>query len=68
MHKPKVYLETTMFNYFVEETVDRIRDTIYLTTKEMTPQERAAYINSLAREVLKKQQQSKSAEIQPQRS
>jgi predicted nucleotidyltransferase len=39
----------------IENEVDMIRDKIYLTTKEMTPQERVAYINSRAQEVLKRE-------------
>jgi hypothetical protein len=43
----------------IENEIDAIRDTICLTTKEKTAQERLQYINSRAHEILKKQQRSK---------
>ena len=60
MRKQKVYLETTMFNYYfdgtknaqpptdIEDRVDAIRDKIYEKTRNMTPSERTAYYNVLA--------------------
>ena len=38
----------------IEEEVDAIRDKIYLIIKDMTSQECVEYINSSAREIMKK--------------
>ena len=46
----------------IEIEVDEIRDKIYKTTQKMSVQERVEYINSHAREILKKQQQINHAE------
>jgi hypothetical protein len=41
----------------IEIEIDEIRDKIYKTTQKMSSQERVEYINSHAREILKKKQQ-----------
>jgi len=43
----------------IEDEIDAIRDKIYEATERMTPQERVEYINTRAKETLKKIRSSK---------
>jgi hypothetical protein len=47
--------------------IDEIRDKIYKTTQKMSVQERIGYINSRAREILKKQRKSNRVSTQVQK-
>jgi hypothetical protein len=41
------------FSIDIENEIDAIRDKIYAKTKDMSPEDRAAYINSRAEAVMK---------------
>ena len=49
----------------IEDEIDAIRDKIYIATEKMTPRERVEYINSRAKETLKKIKTSKPVAVEP---
>jgi len=53
MNKQKAYLETTLFNYYLDE-VHATRRKLNEATKDMTSSERTAYYNQTGEAVAKK--------------